>query len=199
MHRTVLFGAPGVGKGTQAKLLTAALGIPHISTGDLLRVEVRSGTVLGLEAKAAMDRGQLVPDAVVIAMVETMLRRHDNGSSGFVLDGFPRTVAQAEALDEMLGRLGQRLDAVVALEAPESELIARIARRGQIEGRTDDEDVAVVRARLGQYAEKTRPVRDYYEGKGLLRVLNGTGEIDEIQQQIRTTLQTAATEHNLSA
>ncbi len=179
----LLLGAPGAGKGTQAIRLAARLGVPHVSTGDLLRAAVAAGTALGREAKAFMDRGELVPDSVVIAVAVERLG-HADAKQGFVLDGFPRTVAQAEALDSALARLGMQLDRCAALEVGEEELVARLHKRAQIEGRSDDDEV-IIRNRMRVYRAQTEPLINYYRRKGLLRELDGTGSVEAVEQRIQ--------------
>lgn len=179
----LLLGAPGAGKGTQAIRLAARLGVPHVSTGDLLRAAVAAGTALGREAKTFMDRGELVPDSVVIAVAVERLG-HADAKQGFVLDGFPRTVAQAEALDSALARLGMQLDRCAALEVGEEELVARLHKRAQIEGRSDDDEV-IIRNRMRVYRAQTEPLINYYRRKGLLRELDGTGSVEAVEQRIQ--------------
>jgi adenylate kinase len=182
----LLLGPPGAGKGTQAIRLAARLGVPHVSTGDLLRAAVKAGTPLGREAKVVMDRGELVPDAVVIGLAVERIAQPD-AKSGFVLDGFPRTLAQAEALDAELARMGMQLDRCTALEVDEEALIARLLKRAQIEGRADDNE-ATIRNRMRVYRTQTAPLIAYYRGKGVLRELDGSGSIDEVEQRIQEGL-----------
>lgn len=203
--RLILFGPPGAGKGTQAQLLSSRLGVPQIATGDILREAVREGTELGRLAKQYMDRGELVPDDVVIGIVEERLRRPDC-ARGFILDGFPRTIKQAEALDEILARMGVKLDAVINLEVDEEEVVRRLANRrtcrscgavyhlifnpprregvcdrcgGPLYQRDDDRE-ETVRNRLKVYREQTQPLLRYYEERGLLRNVNGNLSIEEV-------------------
>jgi adenylate kinase len=185
--RLLLLGPPGAGKGTQAERLVRALGIPQISTGDMLRAAVKAGTEVGRRAKAYMDRGDLVPDAVVIGVAEERLREPD-AAKGFILDGVPRTVAQAEALDAMLDRLGVKLERCVALRVDEDELVERLARRASIERRSDDTE-ETIRNRMKVYRESTRPLIDYYAGRGVLQEVDGQGTIDEIAARIEEALQ----------
>jgi adenylate kinase len=207
--RLVLLGPPGSGKGTQAKLLVERFGIPQVSTGDMLRTAVRAGTPLGQEAKRSMDRGALVADGVIVGLVRERLSQPDC-SCGYILDGFPRTVAQAEALEGLLGAAGTPLDHVVSLEVPEEELVARIAGRrtcrscgamyhvrfspSRKEGvcdacggptyQRDDDREETVRRRLQVYATETEPLVSFYQGRGLLRRVAGTGTIAEIALRI---------------
>ena len=184
--RLILLGPPGAGKGTQGHRLHEAHGIPEISTGDILRAAVRDETSLGLEAKAYMDRGALVPDEVIIGIARERLAESDT-TAGFILDGFPRTVAQAEALDRMLQESDRPLDHVISIEVPEDELRQRLASRREIEGRDDDSDEAI-RHRLEVYERQTAPLIDYYRQTGLLRPVPGVGTVDDIAQRIETVL-----------
>ena len=188
--RIVLLGAPGSGKGTQAARLKAALGIAHISTGDLLRAAVKAGTPLGLKAKAVMDAGQLVSDEIVLGMLEERLAQPDT-RSGFILDGYPRNLAQADALDGLLGRIGQPLDAVLKLNVPDTDIIKRTEIRFKAEGRADD-NPDTVRKRLQVYAAQTAPVAGYYAQRGLLAEIDGVGAIDDIAARLLAALGTRA-------
>ena len=179
----LLLGAPGAGKGTQAVRLAARLGVPHVSTGDLLRAAVAAGTPLGREAKAYMDRGELVPDSVVIGLAAERLSRPD-AKTGFVLDGFPRTVAQAEALDTELARLGTKLDRCLALVTDEPALVARLLKRAQLEGRSDDNE-STIRNRMRVYREQTEPLIAFYRRRRLLREVDGMGTIEEVAKRIQ--------------
>ena len=180
--RLILFGPPGSGKGTQGERLREHYGIPEISTGDMLRGAVRDGTDLGRRAKSYMDRGALVPDEVMIGIVQDRLE-HEDTQQGFILDGFPRTVAQAEALGQMLQESHRPLDHVVSIEVPEGELLQRLAGRREIEGRQDDTDEAIL-YRLEVYHRETASLADYYRQVGLLCPVQGTGTIGEIFQRI---------------
>jgi adenylate kinase len=184
--RLVLLGAPGSGKGTQASRLKAELGVPHISTGDMLRAAVAAGTPLGIKAKAVMDAGQLVSDDILLAMLEERLAQPDAGN-GFILDGYPRNLAQADALDHLLARIGQPLDAVVKLDVPNETIVGRCEIRYAAEHRKDD-DPAVVRDRLKVYAEQTAPVADFYARRGTLQVVDGVGELDEVTARVKQAL-----------
>jgi len=188
-RRLLLLGPPGAGKGTQAQLLVARLGIPQISTGDMLRAAVAAGSDVGRQAKSYMDAGKLVPDAVVIGVAEERLA-HPDAKRGFILDGFPRTVAQAEALDEMLPRLGCSLERCVALKVDEEELVKRLLRRSEQEGRSDDNEIAI-RTRMGEYREKTEPLIAYYRSSGVLREVDGLGNVDEVAHRIAKALEEA--------
>ena len=190
--RIVLLGAPGSGKGTQAKLLKEALGIPHISTGELLRAAVRAGSPLGLAAREIMDAGDLVPDDAMLDLIEERLGE-DDAQSGFILDGYPRNLVQAQTLDKLLGGLNIPLDEAIQIDV-ENELIAeRLAYRACQEGRSDDCET-IVKNRLAIYAEQTAPVMDYYAGKGILSQVYGAGSIEQVFQRIRGVLQQAGYE-----
>lgn len=185
--RLVLLGAPGSGKGTQAVRIKEALGVPHVSTGDLLRAAVAAGTALGLQAKAVMDRGELVSDEIVLGMLEERLGAADTGA-GFILDGYPRNLAQAHALGALLDRLGQPVDIAVLLDVDNELLIERIAGRARTEGRSDDSP-ETVRNRLRVYSEQTAPVVDFYAKAGKLARVDGVGSMDEITQRVLAALQ----------
>jgi adenylate kinase len=180
--RLILLGPPGAGKGTQGHQLHEQYGISEISTGDILRAAVRDGTALGTEAKRYIDRGALVPDEVMIGIVRDRLAQPDT-DKGFILDGFPRTAAQAKALDRILEDSGRPLDHVISIEVPVAELVQRLAGRRRIEGRQDDTDEAI-RHRLDVYERETRPLIDYYRQTGLLRSVSGVGTIECILQRI---------------
>ncbi|HEV2540070.1 MAG TPA: adenylate kinase [Frateuria sp.] len=192
--RLVLLGAPGSGKGTQAARLKADLNVPHISTGDMLRAAVAAGTALGLKAKAVMDAGQLVSDDILLGMLEERLAQ-DDARNGFILDGYPRNLAQADALDHLLARIGQPLDAVVKLEVPGEAIVGRCQIRFQAEGRADD-NPETVRKRLGVYAEQTAPVADFYAKRGKLQVVDGVGSLDEITARIKRALESESAAAN---
>lgn len=179
MFNLILFGPPGSGKGTQSEKLIEKYGLLHLSTGDLLRKEIANQTKLGLEAKSFMDQGQLVPDAVVIGMINSALEANP-AAKGFLFDGFPRTVAQAQALDNLLASKNSGISIVLALEVDQEELVKRIQIRGQSSGRSDDSDPNVIRARLVEYENKTAPVAGHYAGVGKVVYVKGVGTIDEI-------------------
>jgi adenylate kinase len=185
--RLVLLGAPGSGKGTQAARLKTDLAVPHISTGDMLRAAVAAGTPMGLKAKAVMEAGQLVSDDILLGMLEDRLSQAD-AKSGFILDGYPRNLAQADALDQLLAKIGQPLDAVIKLEVPNEAIIRRCEIRFAAEGRADD-NPDTVRRRLGIFAEQTAPVADFYARRGKLQVVDGVGELDEVTARIKQALQ----------
>ncbi|MDX1550651.1 MAG: adenylate kinase [Lysobacter spongiicola] len=180
--RLVLLGAPGSGKGTQAARLKEHLQVPHISTGDLLRAEVAAGSKLGLEAKEVMARGELVSDAILLGMLEERFSREDT-RGGFILDGYPRNLAQADALNTLMERIGQPMDAAVQLEVPTELLVERIAGRAAAEGRADDSPDSV-RTRLKVYEEQTSPVADFFRQRGKLSVVDGVGSLDEVFARI---------------
>ena len=180
--RLVLLGAPGSGKGTQAARLKEHLQVPHISTGDLLRAEVVAGSKLGLAAKEVMARGELVSDEILLGMLEDRFSRPDT-RGGFILDGYPRNLAQADALDGLLQRIGQPMDYAVQLEVAQDLLVERIAGRAKQEGRADDAPEAV-RKRLQVYDEQTAPVIGFYRQHGQLTVVDGVGSLDEVFTRI---------------
>lgn len=188
MLNLVLFGPPGAGKGTQSEKLIKKYNLVHLSTGDLLRSEIKAGTEMGRRAKALMDEGLLVPDEVVIGMIANKLIENPD-AAGFIFDGFPRTVKQAEALDTLLAQHGTGISAMVALEVPEEELTQRLIERGKVSGRPDDQNEALIRRRVTEYNDKTRPVADYYARQGKFTAINGVGEIEAIFEQIRSTVE----------
>lgn len=218
--RLILFGPPGAGKGTQAKRLMHRYGIPHISTGDILRVAVWDGTELGVKASAYMKAGELVPDGIILDLVRERLREPDC-REGFILDGFPRTVAQAEGLEDGLSTSGMALDRVMSIEVDEEELVQRLTARvvcascgrgynllsqrpkvdgvcedcgGQLIRRPDDEE-ATIRKRLAVYRVETAPVKSFYEARGLLRSVDGNGSIEEVFGRMLRFLDTVGGSH----
>ena len=180
--RLVLLGAPGSGKGTQATRLKGYLQVPHISTGDLLRAEVAAGSALGLQAKEVMARGELVSDDILLGMLKDRFSREDT-KAGFILDGYPRNLSQAAALDELLGSLGQKFDAAVQLTVDNEQIIGRLAGRAKAEGRADDNPESV-RKRLEVYDAQTAPVIEFYRQHGQLTVVDGVGSLDEVFNRI---------------
>jgi adenylate kinase len=180
----IFLGPPGAGKGTQAKLLAEHLGVAHVSTGDLLRKAIAAGTELGRRAKQFIDAGELVPDALVLGLVRETLEGPARG--GCILDGYPRNLAQAEALDRLLPEIGHRLECVVELDVAEQVLVDRIAKRAAAEGRSDD-TAETVRNRLRVYREQTAPLVRYYRARGTLRAVPGEGTVEEIQARVRKT------------
>jgi adenylate kinase len=179
MFNLILFGPPGSGKGTQSEKLIAKYGLIHLSTGDLLRKEIAAQTSLGIAAKTIMDRGQLVPDEVVIGMISSALDNNPD-AGGFLFDGFPRTVAQAEALDGLLGLKDTQINVMLALQVSEEELVKRLMQRGQTSGRSDDTNEEIIRARINEYENKTSVVADYYNKFGKVVMIKGEGTIEEI-------------------
>ena len=205
----ILLGPPGAGKGTQAKLMIDKWNTPQVSTGDILRAAVREGTELGVEAKGFMDRGELVPDRVVIGIIAERLRE-DDAAAGFILDGFPRTIPQAEALQKILDELGRNIDHVISIEVDDEELVTRLTGRRMCKGcgesfhvvfnpsakegicdrcggelyQRDDDTEETIRQRLAVYSEQTQPLIAYYEKQGKLRRIEGTGSIEEIFSRV---------------
>jgi adenylate kinase len=179
MFNLILFGPPGSGKGTQSERLITRYGLKHLSTGDILRAEIANKTALGMEAKSLMDRGELVPDEVVIGMIRAAL---DNNplAKGFLFDGFPRTKAQSEALDTLLAQRNEAINVVLALEVTEEELVKRLLNRGLTSGRSDDVNEAIIRARITEYHNKTSAVADHYRVFDKVVGVKGEGTVDEI-------------------
>ena len=184
--RMIFMGPPGAGKGTQASVVAAKFGIPAISTGDIFRANVGEGTPLGLEAKKFMDAGEYVPDSVTNEMVRNRIAEPD-AAPGFLLDGYPRTLAQVEELDGMLAATGDSLDAVVVLTVDTDELVARLLKRAETSGRSDDTE-DVIRHRQDVYTEQTAPLIDVYRDRGLLLEVDGLGEVDEVSARIFSAL-----------
>jgi len=182
MLKIVLLGAPGSGKGTQSEKLVAEFGVPQISTGDLLRSAVANQTELGQKAKTAMDAGELVSDDIVVGMIRERLNEAD-AENGFILDGFPRSLSQAEALDELLDKLDRPLQGVVHIKVDNEEIVQRLMARGRAD---DNEDT--IRNRLKVFEEQTQPLVAYYDNKGLLSAVAGVGDVDEIYARIKGAL-----------
>ena len=189
MLNLVLFGPPGAGKGTQSQKLIEKYGLIHLSTGDLLRGEITQGTTLGLEAKKLMDEGALVPDAVVIGMISNKLDSNKE-AKGFIFDGFPRTVAQAEALDNLLISKQSQISGMIALVVNDDELERRLLLRGKESGRPDDANPEVIRKRIVEYNSKTAPVADFYKAQNKFKSINGIGSVEEIFDAICTIIGT---------
>jgi len=187
MLNLVLFGPPGAGKGTQSEKLISKYQLVHLSTGDILRNEISNGTALGLEAKKLMDQGILVPDEVVIGMISNKLDANKD-ANGFIFDGFPRTVAQAEALDSLLVSKSSSITKMVALEVEHDELKKRLLLRGKDSGRPDDANPEIIEKRIQEYLTKTAPVAEYYKAQSKFEAINGIGSIEEIFDSICNTL-----------
>lgn len=179
MLNIVIFGPPGAGKGTQSAKLIEKYGLTHLSTGDVFRKNIKEETELGVLAKSYIDKGQLVPDEVTIGMVKNFISDNQN-DSGFIFDGFPRTIAQGEALDSMLDEMGMAISVVLALEVDEDELVRRLLERGKTSGRKDDQDEGTIRNRFKEYMDKTEPLLGYYGGQGKVNRIKGVGSIDDI-------------------
>lgn len=187
MLNLILFGPPGAGKGTQSEKIIAKYNLIHLSTGDLLRSEIQAGSELGLRAKTLMDQGILVPDEVVIGMIDNKLKEHKD-AAGFIFDGFPRTVKQAEALDQLLATYNESISVMVALSVSDDELLARLLNRGKTSGRPDDQNVELISKRIQEYNNKTRPVADYYQEQGKFVAIDGIGEIEHIFSEITASI-----------
>ena len=185
-RRILLLGPPGAGKGTQAQRLVSQLGIPQISTGDMLRAAVAADTPVGRQAKEVMERGDLVSDEIVIAVAKERLAQ-DDARKGFILDGFPRTPGQADALDGLLAELGTPLECCLVLEVDTEELVGRLLRRAEIEGRSDDNE-ETIRNRMQVYERETAPLVAHYQAQGVVRRVPGSGEIEAVAQRIAEAL-----------
>jgi adenylate kinase len=188
MLNLVLFGPPGAGKGTQAIFLAKTFNLAHLSTGDLLREEITAGTELGMAASELMSRGELVPDSIVIGMIESKLKGKKS-TDGFIFDGFPRTVSQSEALDRLLLKYGSSVSGMLCLDADKEELVRRIVNRGLTSGRADDTDAATIENRISVYNEKTAPIIDYYAKQGKHHGVPGVGSIEEIAEKLRKSVE----------
>jgi len=199
MFNLILFGPPGSGKGTQSEKIVEKFGLIHLSTGNILRQEISDKTPLGNEAKNFMDKGQLVPDAVVIAMISSHLDKHPY-AKGILFDGFPRTVAQAEALDKFLDLKKSPISKVLALQVDEEELTKRLIKRGETSGRSDDTNEEVIRKRFSVYKKETEPVAEYYKHQGKFEVIKGVGSIDDIFESLSNAIETEmAAQQSVSA
>jgi adenylate kinase len=189
MLNIVLFGPPGAGKGTQSERLIEKYGLVHLSTGDVFRANIKGETDLGKLAKSYMDAGQLVPDEVTINMLRSEVVKH-TAPKGFIFDGFPRTNAQAQALDEFLASLDTSISLMVALEVEENELKSRLLKRAEVSGRPDDADPAVIEKRISVYNQETAPVKDFYQAQHKFVAIDGIGSIDEITQRLFSAIDT---------
>ena len=187
MINIVLFGKPGAGKGTQAEFLKSQYQLVHISTGDVFRYNIKNTTDLGKLAQSYMDQGDLVPDSVTINMLEAEVEKNHD-AKGFIFDGFPRTTAQAEALDAFLSKKEMQVTATIALEATDDELVERLLKRGETSGRSDDQDEAKIRNRFDEYNQKTAPLRSFYTNQSKFHSVNGIGTIDEITARLTSII-----------
>lgn len=183
MFNLILFGPPGSGKGTQAKILEEKFGLLQISTGDLFRYELKNDTPLGIEARSYMDKGELVPDSVTVGMLRNKVLANPE-VPGYIFDGFPRTVPQSEALDAFLNESGQCVSLLILLDVPDDEIVSRLLERGKDSGRADDQDEEVIRNRITVFREQTSPVFDYYAAQELSTTVSGLGTIDEIAARL---------------
>lgn len=188
MLNIVLFGPPGAGKGTQSEKIIEKYGLAHFSTGDILRAEIKNQTELGKEAKKNMDKGELVPDSVVIGMIGNKIDENKD-AKGLIFDGFPRTTAQAEALDTMMSEKGIAISGMVALEVEKDELVARLLNRGKDSGRADDQDQSIIENRIKVYNAETMPVADFYSAQGKFKSIDGMGTVDEIFGRISDAIE----------
>lgn len=189
MLNIVIFGPPGAGKGTQSERLIEKYSLVHLSTGDIFRSNISEGTALGKLAKSYIDKGQLVPDEVTINMLKSEFEKYEN-PNGFIFDGFPRTAAQAAALDQLLVSKSTEVSALIALDVPENELKARLKKRAIDSGRSDDANPEIIENRIKVYKNETEPVKDYYKGQGKLYKINGLGSIDEITDRLFSMIDT---------
>lgn len=183
MLNLVLFGAPGAGKGTQAALLTGKHDLVHLSTGDILRKEIAAGTELGKQAQKFIDKGEFVPDEVVIDIIRSQIEQHPD-AKGFIFDGFPRTTAQAEALDQLMDEKGMEIASMIALDVETEELIGRLLKRGAVSGRADDQSLDVIRNRIDVYHRKTEPIIGYYSARNKYHPINGSGAVEKIFERL---------------
>jgi adenylate kinase len=183
MLNLILFGPPGAGKGTQSVKVAEKYGLTHLSTGDIFRANIKGGTELGVTAKSFMEQGRLVPDEITIGMLRAEVNKVSN-PNGFIFDGFPRTIPQAVALDELLKEFNTSISAVISLEVTDAELVERLKNRAHTSGRTDDADENIIMKRIEVYKNETYPLKDYYEAQGKVKIVEGIGEIDKIFSQI---------------
>ena len=183
MKNIVIFGAPGSGKGTQSDKLISKYGLGHISTGDVLRSEIKNGTELGKTAKEYIDQGRLIPDELMVSILAGVYDSFGKEHNGVIFDGFPRTIPQAEALGKMLAERGHKVAAMIELDVPEEELMKRLLLRGQVSGRTDDNEETIAK-RLAVYTSQTAPLIEWYKGRGVHHHIDGLGEMDRIFSDI---------------
>lgn len=188
MLNLVLFGPPGAGKGTQAELLAKTFELNHVSTGDLLRTEIAAKTALGIEAKRKIDKGELVPDEIVVAMIKNKLEKNKD-VNGFIFDGFPRTLEQAMALDKLLDENETPVTGMLRLEVEKQEVIIRLLNRGKISGRSDDQDRSIIENRITVYCQKTLPIIEYYKPQGKHFEVNGMGSVEEIAGRLKEVVE----------
>ena len=198
MFNLILFGPPGSGKGTQSERIVEKFGLIHLSTGNLLRQEIADKTALGIQAKNFIDNGQLVPDEVVIGMIDTCLEK-TAGAKGFLFDGFPRNIAQVEALDRLLSFRKNGINKVIKLDVPDEVCLQRLTKRGETSGRSDDASEEVNKKRLQVYHEETAPCAEYYETQGKLDVIKGVGSIDDIFQSLSHCIEREMAQPSVSA
>ena len=187
MLNIVLFGPPGAGKGTQSNLLIDKYDLIHLSTGDILRSEIAEGTKLGLEAKSIMDKGDLISDDIVISMISSKLENNPN-TNGFIFDGFPRTAAQATALDSLLKEKGTAISVMISLKVADDELIRRLLERGKDSGRADDKDESIIANRINEYNNKTAPLKEFYSDQDKLSEIEGVGGVSEIANKLNAVI-----------
>ncbi len=197
MFNLILFGPPGSGKGTQSEKIVQKFGLKHLSTGDLLRRELADKSPLGTEARSFMDKGQLVPDEVVIGMIDSSLEKNPD-AKGFLFDGFPRTAAQAEALDKLLSRKKTAIAKVLALEVSEEELVKRLLKRGKTSGRSDDTNEEVIRKRFAVYKKDTGAVAGHYKALGKFEAIKGEGTVEEIFKTLSAAIETQMSEQSIA-
>jgi len=197
MFNLILFGPPGSGKGTQSEKIVEKFDLKHLSTGDLLRREIAEKTPLGMEAKSFMEKGQLVPDEVVIGMIDSSLEKNPN-AKGFLFDGFPRTVAQAEALDKLLSFKKTSISKVLALDVSEEELVKRLLKRGESSGRSDDINEEIIRKRFAVYKKDTSAVAEHYKAMGKFETVKGEGSVEEIFDALSNAIETQMAEQSIA-
>lgn len=188
MYNFIIFGPPGSGKGTQSQRIIDRYGLFHISTGDVLRQQIKEGTLLGKIADSYISDGQLIPDDLMIDILRNYIQEHPEASQGVIFDGFPRTIKQAEELNKLLDELGTELHAVIGLEVDEEELMKRLVKRGEMSGRSDD-NPETIRKRIGVYHSLTQPLQEYYKKSGHYRKVEGIGSVDEIFRQISSHIE----------